>query len=97
MLAAPKARPEVSDQFAAHLLWMATKNCCPAARICRSWAPPPCRRTVTDLKHKIDVNTLEHLAAKTLALNEVGYAISSTAAPVAFDPYRDNREPAASS
>src|SRR5262249_27177857 len=48
--------------------------------------------SVTELKHKIDVNSLEHFAAKTLALNEVGFCNFSTAAPIAFDPYHENRD-----
>ena len=47
---------------------------------------------ISELKHKVDVNTLDHLAGKTLALNEVGYANFSLATPVAFDAYRDNRD-----
>jgi bifunctional enzyme CysN/CysC len=47
---------------------------------------------ITSLKHKTDVNTLEHIAAKTLALNEIGLCNLSTASPVAFDPYSENRE-----
>jgi bifunctional enzyme CysN/CysC len=47
---------------------------------------------VTNLKHKVDVNTLEHIAAKTLALNEIGLCNVATATPVAFDPYTENRE-----
>jgi bifunctional enzyme CysN/CysC len=47
---------------------------------------------VTALKHKIDVDTLEHLAGRTLALNEIGFCNFSTSTPIAFDPYVDNRE-----
>ena len=47
---------------------------------------------ITSLKHKVDVNTLDRLAAKTLQLNEVGYLNISTAQPVAFDSYRENRD-----
>jgi bifunctional enzyme CysN/CysC len=47
---------------------------------------------VTELKHKIDVNTLDHSAAKTLALNEVGYGNFSLQQPIAFDPYLENRD-----
>jgi bifunctional enzyme CysN/CysC len=47
---------------------------------------------VTMLKHKVDVNTLEHAAGRTLALNEIGFCNVSTASPVAFDPYTENRE-----
>ena len=47
---------------------------------------------ISDLKHRIDVNTLDHHAAKTLALNEVGFCNIATTAPVAFDPYEANRD-----
>jgi len=46
---------------------------------------------ITALKHKVDVNTLEHIAAKTLGLNEIGLCNLSTATPVALDPYAENR------
>jgi bifunctional enzyme CysN/CysC len=42
---------------------------------------------VTDLVHRVDVNTLEHLAAKTLVLNDVGYCKLALDRPIAFDPY----------
>jgi bifunctional enzyme CysN/CysC len=48
--------------------------------------------TVTSLKHRIDVDTLAHLAVKTLDLNEIGFCNLSTAVPVAFDPYAVNRD-----
>jgi bifunctional enzyme CysN/CysC len=47
---------------------------------------------VSSLRHKIDVNTLDDHAARTLALNEVGYANFSLSQPLAFDAYRDNRD-----
>ena len=48
--------------------------------------------TVTELKHRIDVDTLAKLAAKTLALNEIGVCNLSLARPIAFDPYAENRD-----
>jgi bifunctional enzyme CysN/CysC len=47
---------------------------------------------VTTLKHKVDVNNLEHVAARTLALNEIGLCNIATSTPVAFDSYAENRE-----
>jgi bifunctional enzyme CysN/CysC len=47
--------------------------------------------TVTDLRHRIDTDSLAKLAAKTLSLNEVGICNLSTGRPIAFDPYTDNR------
>ena len=45
---------------------------------------------MTELKHRLDVNTLGELAAKTLSLNEVGFCNLATTAPIAFDPYKEN-------
>jgi bifunctional enzyme CysN/CysC len=47
--------------------------------------------TVTSIKYRIDVNTREHLATHTLALNEIGVCNLATGMPVAFDPYSENR------
>ena len=47
--------------------------------------------TVTALKHRIDVDTLAHLADRTLELNEIGFCNLSTAAAVGFDPFEVNR------
>ncbi len=92
VLAPAAARPEVVDQFAAHVLWMAEDPMLPGRsylmRIGTKYVPA----RVTTLKHKIDVNTLEHIAAKTLALNEIGLCNVATATPVAFDAYAENRE-----
>jgi bifunctional enzyme CysN/CysC len=92
VLAAPDARPDVSDQFAAHLLWMADEELLPGRQYLLKMGAATVPASVSELKHKVDVNTLEHLAGKTLALNEVGYANFSLAQPLAFDPYKDNRD-----
>src|ERR1700726_166110 len=47
--------------------------------------------TVTAIKYKIDVNSREHLATHTLALNDIGVCNLATGAAVAFDPYLENR------
>jgi len=92
LLAAPDARPEVADQFAAHLLWMGDEPMLPGRpylmRIGTRYVPVK----MTALKHRIDVDTLEHFAARTLSLNEIGVGNFSSAEAVAFDAYADNRE-----
>ncbi len=92
VLARPESRPEVVDQFAAHVLWMAEEPMFPGRsyllRIGSKYVPA----RVTTLKHKIDVNNLEHIAARTLVLNEIGLCNISTSTPVALDPYTENRE-----
>ncbi|MEJ0024641.1 MAG: sulfate adenylyltransferase subunit CysN [Rhizomicrobium sp.] len=92
VLCAPAARPDVTDQFAAHLLWMAEDELLPGRQYLLKLATTMVPVTVTTLKHKIDVDTLDQHAAKTLQLNEVGYGNFSTSQPIAVDPYRDNRD-----
>ena len=92
VLCDPHQRPDVSEQFAAHLLWMAEEELLPGRQYLLKLATSTVPATVSSLKHKVDVNTLEHLASRTLALNEVGYANFSLSQPLAFDPYRDNRD-----
>jgi bifunctional enzyme CysN/CysC len=92
LLSGPQARPIVSDQFAAHLLWMADEELLPGRQYLLKLGTATVPAQVSTLKHKIDVNSLDHHAAATLALNEVGYANFSLAQPMAFDAYRDNRD-----
>jgi len=92
VLARSEDRPEVVDQFAAHVIWMAEDAMLPGRsylmRIGTKYVPA----RVTALKHKVDVNTLEHIAAKTLGLNEIGLCNLSTSTPVALDPYSQIRQ-----
>jgi bifunctional enzyme CysN/CysC len=92
LLVSPTSRPEVSDQFAAHVIWMSDQPLMPGrsylARIGTKTTPI----SVTGIKYKIDVNTREHLAAPTLGLNDIGFCNLSTGTPVAFDPYEANRK-----
>jgi bifunctional enzyme CysN/CysC len=92
VLCDPHARPDVSDQFAAHLIWMAEEELLPGRSYLLKLGTSTVPATVSSLKHRVDVNTLEHLASKTLSLNEVGYCNFSLSQPLAFDPYRDNRD-----
>ncbi|HEV2653060.1 MAG TPA: adenylyl-sulfate kinase, partial [Rhizomicrobium sp.] len=92
VLSAPGARPEVTEQFAAHLLWMAEEELLPGRQYLLKLGTTTTPVQVTELKHKVDVNTLDQHAAKTLQLNEVGYGNFSTSQPIAFDPYVQSRD-----
>ncbi len=92
LLAHTATRPEVSDQFSAHVLWMAEDEMLPGRQYLLKVGPATVPAQITSLRHRVDVNTLEHMAARTLLLNEVGYANISTSQPIAFDAYRDNRD-----
>jgi bifunctional enzyme CysN/CysC len=83
---------EVSDQFAAHLLWMDDAPLLPGRPYLMKIGARTVGATVTEIKHKIDVNTQEELAAKHLELNEVAQANLYLDQAVAFESYADNRE-----
>ncbi|MHB8270829.1 sulfate adenylyltransferase subunit CysN [Bradyrhizobium sp.] len=92
MLVGEASRPEVSDQFAAHMIWMSDQALMPGRSYLARIGTKTTAITVTGIKYKIDPNTREHLAAPTLGLNDIGVCNLATAAPVAFDPYGRNRK-----
>jgi bifunctional enzyme CysN/CysC len=91
MLASTWARPQVADQFAAHLVWMSAEPLLPGRSYLLKINHITVGATVTKLKYRIDIDSLVQLAAKTLTLNEIGVCNLSIARPVPFDAYDDNR------
>ena len=83
--------PQVSDQFAAHLLWMGEQALLPGRPYWLKIGTRTVSASITEIKHKIDVNTQEPLAAKHLELNEVAYCNLYLDQPVPFEAYADNR------
>ena len=92
VLAAAKSRPEVSDQFAAHVIWMSDEPLIPGRSYLGRVGTKTVPLSVTAIKYKLDVNTGNHLAAVKLELNDIAFCNLSTALPVAFDPYEQNRK-----
>ncbi|MGU7816542.1 sulfate adenylyltransferase subunit CysN [Burkholderia sp. AW49-1] len=91
MIARADAPPEVADQFEATLVWMHDDPLLPGRPYLVKLGTQTVGATCATPKYKIDVNTREHLAARTLALNEIGVCNLSFDRPVAFDPYAQNR------
>ncbi|WP_454829175.1 sulfate adenylyltransferase subunit CysN [Pseudoxanthomonas wuyuanensis] len=91
VIAAAGDPPEVADQFAAHLLWMDDAALLPGRPYWLKIGTRTVSASISEIKHRIDVNTQEHLAAKRLELNEVGYCNLSLDEPVVFAPYAENR------
>ena len=91
VIAAADAPPEVSDQFEATLVWMDDE----ALHVGRSYwlklGTQLVSATVQQPKYAINVNTLEHLAAKTLELNAIGVVELTCDKPVVFEPYAQSR------
>ena len=83
---------DTSDQLAVHLLWMDDHALYPGRQYYLKTATRTVPCVVTDLKHKVNVNTMEQQPAKRLELNEVGVGNLSLSDRVAFSRYGDNRE-----
>ncbi len=91
VLAAAGSDVAVSDQIAGHVVWMAEEPLLPGRAYVLKSGVQATIATITELKHKINVDTLEHQAGKTLELNEVGFCNLSLSQPLVFDPYKRSR------
>jgi bifunctional enzyme CysN/CysC len=91
VIAAAGDPPQVADQFAAHLLWMGAQSLLPGRPYLLKIGARTVTAQVTEIKHKVDVNTQAMLAAKHLELNEVGVCNLSLDQAIAFEPYAANR------
>jgi len=92
VLAAAEDPPESADQFEATLVWMADEELLPGRPYWLKLATQFVTATVYGPKYQINVNTMERLAAKTLALNAIGVANLSTDKPLVFEPYEKSRD-----
>ncbi|HEY3797827.1 MAG TPA: sulfate adenylyltransferase subunit CysN, partial [Caulobacteraceae bacterium] len=92
IIAAAHAPAEVADQFETTIVWMAEEPLLPGRPYWLKIGAKTVSATVTEPKYKINVNTLEHLAAKQLELNEIAVCNISLDQPVAFDPYETSHD-----
>jgi len=92
LIAGAKAPPAVADQFQVVLIWMHEEHMLPGRPYLMKIGPRTVTASITELRHKVNVNTLEHVAAKQLELNEIGLCNLATDRPIAFDPYDENRD-----
>jgi bifunctional enzyme CysN/CysC len=92
VIATTGAPPGVADQFETTIIWMADDPMLPGRPYWMKIGTKQVTATITEPKYKVNVNTLEHLAAKKLGLNEIGVCNVSLDHPIAFDPYAENRD-----
>ncbi len=92
VLAASDAPVSVADQFEATVVWMDEAPMLPGRPYLLKLGTRTVAASITEPKHRVNVNTLEHLAAKRLDLNEIGVCNISTEMPVAFEPYAESRD-----
>ncbi|GAA0862309.1 sulfate adenylyltransferase subunit CysN [Sphingopyxis soli] len=89
VIAAADAPPEAADQFEATLVWMADEAMIAGRAYWLKLATQTVSATIQQPKYEINVNTLDHLAAKTLDLNGIGVVELSTDKPIVFEAYAD--------
>ena len=87
VIAAAADPPEVSDQFEATIVWMADEELLPGRGYWMKIGTQTVTAMVQEPKYEVNVNTLEHLAAKTLGLNSIGVAELATDREIVFEPY----------
>jgi bifunctional enzyme CysN/CysC len=92
LLVAPDKPAEYADQFAAHVVWMKEESLVPGRAYWLKVGTRTVSANISALKHRIDVDTGAHIAARTLGANEIGFCNLATTVPLAFDPYAKNRE-----
>jgi bifunctional enzyme CysN/CysC len=84
--------PSVADQMAARIVWFDEEPMLPGRGYILKCGCQTTTATVSNLKYKLNVDNLDHVAGKTLELNEVGSCNLSTAKPLVFDAYAENSD-----
>ena len=91
IITAAAAPLEVADQFETTLIWMDEKPLIPGRSYYLKMGAQTVSATVAEPKYQINVNTMDHAAAKTLELNAIGVANVTTDRSIPFAPYAENR------
>ncbi len=91
VLAAAALPPEVANQFEATIIWMHDEPLLQGRAYLMKIGTKTVTATVAPIKYRVNVNTLEHLAAKKLDLNDIGVCGIELSSAIAFEPYRDSR------
>ena len=83
--------PQTADQFESTIVWLADEALVPGRAYWFKLGTQMVSATVQEPKYTINVNTLEHMAARTLDLNAIGVAEVATDKQIVFEPYTDSR------
>ncbi len=92
VITTPDSEPSVADQLAAKIIWFDEEEMLPGRNYTIRCGTQSATATVSSLKYKLNVDNLDHVAGKTLEMNEVGLCNLSMTKPLVFDPYGDNPE-----
>ena len=91
VIALADSPPEAADQFEATIVWLNDESMIPGRAYWLKLATQTVSATVQSPKYVVNVNTMDHLAAKTLELNAIGVAELATDKPIVFEPYTQSR------
>ena len=92
IMASADARPAAADQLAAHVIWMDDSPMLPGRSYAVRFATAAGSAQITELTHRLDMDTLQPLSAKKLEMNQIGRCKLSLDREFAFDPYSENRK-----
>ena len=81
-----------ADRFAAHVVWLNEEALIHSRSYLLMSGPTTTPAMITKIRHKIDVNTGEHLSTETLKMNEIGDVEIASDIPIVMRPYLDDRE-----
>jgi bifunctional enzyme CysN/CysC len=91
VLSAAAEPPQVADQFEATVVWLSDEPLLPGRAYWLKLGTQTVGATLQAPKYQTNVNTMEHVAVKTLELNAIGLVTLSTTQPIVFEPYHENR------
>ena len=91
VIAAAQDPVHAADQFEATIVWMDEAEMLPGRPYWLKIGTQTVTATVQAPKYQVNVNSMEHLAAKTLELNAIGVANFTTDRQIPFESYADNR------
>ncbi len=92
VIAAAAAPMTLADQVQATVIWMHEEPLLPGRSYLLKIGPRTVSASVTSLKHRVNINTMEQLAARKLNLNEIGLCNLGLDRTIAFDPYEEGRD-----
>ena len=92
VIAAAEAPVQAADQFEAVIVWMDEQPMLPGRPYWLKLGTQTVSATITEPKYQVNVNNMDHLAAKTLELNAIGACNIATDRRIPFEPYDENRE-----
>jgi sulfate adenylyltransferase subunit 1 len=91
MLVEAEDQPTAARELEAHICWMSDQPMVPRGKYAIKHTTRSARAIIESIEHRMDINTLEHVKADQLGLNEIGRVRLRCSSPLVVDPYSRNR------